>query len=73
MSRSQLDLVQIIASGGSIDVAAGGRSQQDLVQLAASTKTRGAKLTLRDISGRSTSDLVQIAAAAPGSVTFVFD
>jgi hypothetical protein len=73
MSRSQVDLVQIIANGGSIDMAAGGRSQPDLVQLAAHTKTRGAKLTLRDISGRSTMDLVQIAANAPGLVTFVLD
>jgi hypothetical protein len=73
MSRSQVDLVQIMASGGNIDMAADGRSQQDLVQLAQHTNSRGAKLTLREISGRSTVDLAQIAANAPGLVTFVFD
>jgi hypothetical protein len=42
MSRSQVDLVQSMANGGNIELAAGGRNQQDLVQFAQHTKTRGA-------------------------------
>jgi hypothetical protein len=74
MWRSQQDLVQIMANGGSLDLKVGHRSQQDLVQLAANAMGKpDTKIVLREVGMTSTADLVQIAASAPGKVTFVID
>jgi len=51
----------------------GLRTQQELVQIAANAKRKGAKLILREVALKTTADLVQIAANAPGHVTFVID
>jgi hypothetical protein len=60
MPRSQQDLIQILANGAHLDLKAGTRPQQDLVQLAALTKTHDARITLRQVGQRQTADLVQI-------------
>jgi hypothetical protein len=74
MLRSQLDLVQIIANGGSLELNVGSFSQQDLVQLAANLRRHSnAKIIMRNVGLKSTADLVQIAANAPGQVIFVLD
>jgi hypothetical protein len=73
MAHSQQDLVQIITTGGGLDINAAGRSLQDLVQLALTTSRSGPMITLRGLGGMSTSDLCQIASNSPGKVIFVLD
>ena len=73
MARTQQELVQIITSGGALNLKAGSRTTEDLVQLAAKTSPSGPVIILREVGGKSTADLCRIAATAPGKVIFVVD
>jgi len=71
--RSQDDLTHLIRNGACLNINAGSRTQQDLVQLAALAKTNNAKIIMRRVGNKRQDDLVQIVANAPGNITFVFD
>jgi hypothetical protein len=62
--RSQQDLIRHVSNGAHLNLAAGSRTQQDLVQLAALAKKHDTKITLRQVGQKQTDDLVQLAAIA---------
>lgn len=68
--RQQLELVQIVANGGSIRMKGDLRPIADLVQIVANASKSGAKVCLYDMSLRPQADLVQLAAIGKGCVTF---
>jgi hypothetical protein len=73
MARTQLELLLILTNGGALNLKAGHRTTQDLVELASSTSPSGPVIILREVGGKSTADLCQIAMTAPGKVIFVVD
>jgi hypothetical protein len=66
------DLLQIVRSGGSLDLQAGNLSTDDLAQLAGNASEK-VTLILRGLSTRSTTDLIRIKTLTAATVIFVFD
>lgn len=63
-------LVRISAAGGGLIIDSKGFTIDSLVRIAASTKTGGANLTIRNTSGLTVDSMVRIAAAGNGNVVF---
>jgi hypothetical protein len=63
-------LVRILAAGGGLIIDSKGFTVDSLVRVAATTKTKGANLTILNISHLTDDSLVRIAAAGDGNVIF---
>jgi hypothetical protein len=72
MSYTVTDLKAIAASGGGMILSAGGLTTTDLRAIAASAKSGGGQLTLRNLAGFTVTDLRAIAASGGGHVVFDF-
>lgn len=68
--RQTLDLMQIVAAGGSVRFDASARTTADLMQIAASAAKGGARVYFAGMGNRIAADLMQIASAGKGAVTF---
>ena len=67
------DLLQIVRSGGSLDLQAGNLSRDELTELVRNTRENKATVVLRGLDTRSTDELVHISRNSMGSVIFVLD
>ena len=63
-------LVRISAAGGGLILDSKGFTVDSLVRIAAATKTKGAKLTILNVSGLTVDSMVRISAAGDGNVIF---
>jgi hypothetical protein len=72
-ARTTVDLMQIAAAGGGLDIEVGSRLTVDLMQIAGAAANSGAKVTMRGLGARASLDLMQIASAGRGNVVLVLD
>jgi len=63
-------LVRISTAGGGLILDSKDFTVDSLVRIAAATKSKGAKLTISNISGLTVDSLVRIGAAGDGNVIF---
>jgi hypothetical protein len=70
-TRSILDLKEILAAGGGLDIELTSKTLDELMILAAAAKTGGCELRLRGQGHRETQELRMIARAGGGHVVFV--
>ena len=70
-NREILEIVRIVAAGGGFLLDGSNRSTEELVRIAAASRSKGARLEFAGLQFRPTIDLVRIAAAGGGNVVFV--
>lgn len=70
-NRELSEIVRIVAAGGGFLMDGSNRSTEDLVRIAAASRSRGARLQIAGLEHRPTLELVRIAAAGSGNVVFV--
>ncbi len=63
-------LIRISAAGGGLIIDSKGFTVDSLVRIATATKTKGAKLTIFNVSALTVDSLVRIGAAGEGNVIF---
>jgi hypothetical protein len=68
--REIAELVRIAAAGGGFVFDASHRSTDELVRIAAASRSRGSRITFTGLGSRPTPEIVRIAAAGAGHVVF---
>ena len=70
MSKTTIDLKDIVRLGGSVSLDASTKTTSDLKDIARLASGSGATLILRNAGIKTTTDLKDIARLAPGKVIF---
>jgi len=68
--RPTADLIQVLTSGGGVEVDATFRLTSDLTNMAIAARSGNATLILRGMTHRPTLDMMQIGRAGGGKVIF---
>ena len=70
-NKDMNEIIRIVAAGGGFRMDASYRSTDELVRIAAASRSRGARLEFAGLENRNTLDLIRISAAGAGNVVFV--
>jgi DNA replication protein len=70
-NREITEVIRIAAAGGGFRMDGSNRSTEELIRVAAASRSKGARLEFSGLHHRSTNELIRIAAAGGGNVVFV--